>query len=159
MIWEIFCDFSPPNQSTAQYIQKGTIYFRHTEFGQKAQVFFVFTSKRWQKCAGFDWVNFLHSSWYGAMFWICAENSADTQRCFSSCWAVLNQSQGLFCFSSHQWGGWGCTRGWEGTQPGQLTPTDQRDIPDHVVSCSAYKAGGRRRRGVDVQSDGVCLPK
>ena len=28
------------------------------------------------QCAGFGWdtVDFLHSSWYGAMFWICAEN-------------------------------------------------------------------------------------
>ena len=30
-------------------------------------------------CAGFGWdrVNFLHSSEYGAMVWICAENSVD----------------------------------------------------------------------------------
>ena len=46
----------------------------------------------------------------------------------------------------HQWVGWGCTRSWEGTQPGQLTPTDQRDIPYHMTSCSAYKARGRRRK-------------
>ena len=41
---------------------------------------------------------------------------------------------------------WGCTRSWEGTQPGQLTPTDRRDIPYHMMSRSAYKAGGRRRQ-------------
>jgi len=29
---------------------------------------------------------------------------------------------------------------------GQLTPTDQRDVPYHVTSCSAYKAGARRRK-------------
>ena len=34
-----------------------------------------------------------------------------------------------------QRGGWGCTRSWEGTQPGQLTPTDKRHIPDHRTSC------------------------
>ena len=28
-----------------------------------------------------------------------------------------------------------------------------------MTSCSAYKAGGRRRKGVGVWSDGVCLPK
>uniref|UniRef100_A0A672V2C0 C2 domain-containing protein n=1 Tax=Strigops habroptila TaxID=2489341 RepID=A0A672V2C0_STRHB len=27
-----------------------------------------------------------------------------------------------------------------------LTPTHQKDAPDHMVSCSTYKAGGRRRR-------------
>jgi len=33
---------------------------------------------------GFDWngVNFLHSSSYGARFWICAENSADNTEVF-----------------------------------------------------------------------------
>jgi len=35
-------------------------------------------------------------------------------------------------------------RGWEGTQPGQLTPTDQRDIPYHITSRSAIKAGGKK---------------
>ena len=36
-------------------------------------------------CAGFgcDRVNLLHSSWYGAMFWICAENSVDSTEMFS----------------------------------------------------------------------------
>ena len=30
-------------------------------------------------CASFGWdrVNFLHRSWYGALFWVCAENSVD----------------------------------------------------------------------------------
>ena len=78
------------------------------------------------------------------MFCICDENSVD-----NTGWEVLRQSQGLFCFSPHptseQAGG---VQGvGQGTQPGQLTPTDQRDIPDHMASCSAYKAGGRRKRG------------
>ena len=30
------------------------------------------------------------------------------------------------------------------TQPGQLTPTDQRDLPDHMTQCSAIKAGGKK---------------
>ena len=39
-------------------------------------------------CAGFGWdrVNFLHSSWYGAMFWICAGNSGDNTRIFVLQW-------------------------------------------------------------------------
>jgi len=36
-------------------------------------------------CAGFGWdrVNFLHSSWYGATFWICADHSVDDTGMFS----------------------------------------------------------------------------
>jgi len=38
MIWEFFCDSFLPNQSAVHYIQKGMIYFRHIELGQKTQV-------------------------------------------------------------------------------------------------------------------------
>ena len=41
----------------------------------------------------------------------------------------------------HQRAGWGCTRSWEVTWWGQLTPTDQRDILCHMVSCSVQKLG------------------
>lgn len=43
----------------------------------------------------------------------------------------------------YQWVARGCRRSWDATQLGQLNPTDQRDIPYYVMSCSAYKAGGR----------------
>jgi len=35
-------------------------------------------------CASFDLdrVNSLHSSWYGVMFWVCAENSVDNTGMF-----------------------------------------------------------------------------
>lgn len=45
---------------------------------------------------------------------------------------------------------------WRGTQPGQLTQNDQRDIPHHVASGSAHQVAGRK--GLFV-SDGVCLFK
>jgi len=48
---------------------------------------------------------------------------------------------------SHQQVGWGCTRSWEGTHPVQMTPTDQRDVPHHVMSHLAIKSGGRSRKG------------
>ena len=67
--------------------------------------------------------------------------------CFSRCRAVLTQSQGLFCFSTHQWITWGCSRICEGAQPEQPTPADHRVIPYQTMSCSAYKAGWRRRKG------------
>ena len=39
--------------------------------------------------------------------------------------------------------GCGWARNWEGIQLGQLTPTDQRDIPYRMTSCSAVKAWGK----------------
>jgi len=47
-----------------------------------------------------------------------------------------------------QQGDWGCTGSWEGTQPGQLTPSGQRDIPYHIMSCSAYISGGEAGQGL-----------
>jgi len=41
----------------------------------------------------------------------------------------------------HQQVGWECRRNWEGTQLGLLTPTDQRDSPQHMLVCSAMKLG------------------
>ena len=114
-------------------------------------------------CAGFDWdrVNFFHNSWYGALFWICAGNSVDNTGRFSLLLSSAHTESRPFLLLTppHQRVGWGCTRSWEGTWLGQLTPTVQRDIPYHMVSCSAYTAGGRRRKGGDIRSGGVCLPK
>ena len=91
----------------------------------------------------FGWVrvNVLHSSSQGAMFW--------TQGCFSYCWTVITQHQAFSV--SHPTppaSRLGVHRSWDGTQTGQLTPTDQRDIPYHMTLCSAYKARGKRRKGV-----------
>lgn len=38
--------------------------------------------------------------------------------------------------------GWGYTRNCEGTESGQLTPTGPKNIPCHMMSCSAIKDGG-----------------
>jgi len=94
-------------------------------------------------CAGFDWdgVNFLHSSLYGAMFWISAENSVDNTGMFSLLLSSAYTAPGplLVLTPRRQRGGWGCKSIWEGT------PADQRDIPHHMTMCSAITAGGRRR--------------
>lgn len=34
-----------------------------------------------------------------------------------------------------------------GRDTAQLTPTGQKDVTNHVVSCSAYKSGENRREG------------
>lgn len=38
-----------------------------------------------------------------------------------------------FLLLTSQWGVWVCTRSWEGSQLGQLTPSDQRAIPYHSI--------------------------
>lgn len=39
-----------------------------------------------------------------------------------------------------------------------MTPTEQRDVPCHVSSCSVYKLGAEGGRG-DLLRDGICPPK
>jgi len=82
------------------------------------------------------------------MFWICAENSVDNTGMFSlllSC-AYTASRPFLLLTPPHQQVSSGCTRSWEGTQLGQLTPTDENNIPYHTMSCSACKAGERGRK-------------
>lgn len=52
--------------------------------------------------------------------------------------------------------GWVCPGCLSGT--GKLIPDDQKDAPYHMASCSACRAGGRRKKG-DVWSVDICLPK
>jgi len=99
------------------------------------------------------------------MHFICAENSVDNTGMFELLLSSAYTESRLFLLltSPHQRVGWGCTRNWEATQLGQLTPTDQRDVPYHMMSCSAYKAPAlyeeEGRGGVHNWSDDVCLPK
>lgn len=52
-----------------------------------------------------------------------------------------------------QWEGWSVKRSWEGMQPGQQTPSGQRDIPYGMASCSAYKAGRKADMPEDEEED------
>lgn len=82
-----------------------------------------------------------------------------THQYFGYC-AVLAQRPGLHFFfpfcppPSASRLGW--ARHWEGTQPGWVTPTIQRDIPDHM-SCSTINAEGKKEQ--DPHGYGVSLPK
>jgi len=58
---------------------------------------------------------------------------------------VVARQSGTFQLLTLAWAA-RCMGSWEGTWPGQLTPTDQRDIPCHMLSYSAYKVGERRRK-------------
>lgn len=42
---------------------------------------------------------------------------------------------------------WEHARMWEGKKPGWLAQTVQRDIPNHMMSCSAPKAWGKEKEG------------
>lgn len=103
-------------------------------------------------CTGLDWdgVGFPHSSSYDAIFWISDQNSIDN----TLFWQLLNSAYSVKAFSlSHtvlQWSRLGKVREWEGTQLGQLTPTEQGDIPCHMTTCSAIKTDRRIRKGVMV---------
>jgi len=83
------------------------------------------------------------------MFWTCDENSVDnTAKLLLMLSSAYTESRPfLFLTPHHQRVGWGYTSTWEGTQPGQLTPTDQRGILYHMESCSAYQARGSRKGG------------
>lgn len=100
---------------------------------------------------GLAWgrVNFLHNGSYQVTFLICAEYRVNDMEIFL---LLLNSActeprPFMLLVPPYQWITWGCARSWEGTQTGQLTPNDHRDIPDHMVSCSAYRTWGRGRGG------------
>lgn len=102
------------------------------------------------RSAGFGWgqVNFIHSSWYGAVFWICAENSADNTDCFIVAEQGLNRAKAFSApHPTPPARRLVYTRALERTHLGQLTPTDHRGNADHLFSCSAYKVGERKRKG------------
>lgn len=64
-----------------------------------------------------------------------------THLCLSCCWTVWAQHPGFTCLplrSPQRWG-WACARSVEGTQPGQLTPAEHRDIPYHMALWAAEK--------------------
>jgi len=48
--------------------------------------------------------------------------------------------------------------GWEGAQPGSLPKLANRNIPYHMMSCSAYKAGRRRRKGRTFEAMAFAFP-
>lgn len=58
--------------------------------------------------------------------------------------------KGVLCFfllcATCKGVGWRHRRRCEGTQPGQLTLTGQKDTPDHTVVCPALKAQGNNEK-------------
>lgn len=67
----------------------------------------------------------------GPGFGFVLETMVIIQRHLHYCCAALTQSRGFFCYSPHP-----TSEEAGGTEPGQLTPTDQRKIPYHMDSYS-----------------------
>lgn len=80
------------------------------------------------------------------MLWASAGNSVDNTGEFPASTQHLLTQSGLCC-SSSQPTSRRCTESWEETQPGQLIPTDPRDVSDHIASCLACKVRKRRKKG------------
>lgn len=112
-------------------------------------------------CVDFDCENnnFLHSSLYGAGFWICIVNSVDnTEKLWLFLSSTMHSINTFPASPTAPPGGQGCAESWKETQAGQLSQTDQRDIPYHMASFQYIKL--REEGGsVDVQRDGVCFLK
>ena len=85
------------------------------------------------------------SSPHGAVFYVGSWQGVDSTLVL---WLLLSSAYTaprlFLTFPPHSGTGW--ARSWEGTQPGQLTRTDQRDIPDHMTSAQ-YKAGRKEEGG------------
>lgn len=81
-----------------------------------------------------------------------------TQGCFHSCWAVLTQHQGFFCFSCH------LTSKWAGGAQGAGREHRQNNWPPlisgvfHGVMVGIHSWGKKKEEG-DVGSYGISLPK
>lgn len=101
-------------------------------------------------------INFLHSSKDEAMFWICEETSVDNPGIFS---LLLNGAYRVRAFSvPHLGGGWGCTRNWEGTWPGQLPPVSKGTF--QTIWChDQYIEPGEEGGKGDFGSKSICLQK
>lgn len=121
------CKKSPVHSETAanavpQYALRQSVFhpLSHTTSGCPCYLLFTYTGvanshsksvasprisiqqqEKFSHCLGFGWnlINCLHSSWYGAVFWTSFMKIAViAHQCFSYYKGVDTQSQGLFCF-------------------------------------------------------------
>jgi len=103
----------------------------------------------WCPSFGWDRVNFICRGLYNAVFWIFDENNDDSTLVFQLLLSSAHKEPRILSATptALPTRSWAWTRDKEGTQPGQLTPTDQRDGPYPMVSCSAITALQKKMRG------------
>lgn len=94
---------------------------------------------------GWDRAIFLQKGLYDVVFWNYDENSDDSTLMYLLLFSCYTASMSFLLLTLPcQQEDWKHMTSWEGMQPRQLTPVDQGNIPHHVTSCSAIKAGGRK---------------
>lgn len=94
--------------------------------------------------SGWGGVNFLHSSPLCAVLCICSYPGVGNTPMF---WMLLSSPHSIKAFvplPPSRPVGWLWAKGWAGTQLGQLTQADPKDISYHMMACSAIKAGEGR---------------
>lgn len=108
---------------------------------------------------GWDWVDFLHRSWYEAVFWICAGNSIGSWGMFLLFLISVYTASRTFLplTPPHQQRGWGCTGIRKGhSQASWAHWLKWYSIP-HSTTLSMQNQGEEDGRG-NVCRDSVLLP-
>ena len=108
--------------------------------------------------AGIELIFFIVAS-MGLCFGFVQRTVLITQGCFRYCWAVLTQSQGLFCSSpTPSAGGLGVHKKLGGDAAGTADPNRPKGYSRPYDMLSTW-SWGNEEEGRDIWSDGVCLPK
>lgn len=95
----------------------------------------------------FGIVDFLQSSSYGAMFWICDDSNIDNTPMFYLFLNSAYTARASVCLTAQPAGRCGCTRKWEGIHPGQPTQAVETVFSCHMASCSTIKDRGTKEEG------------
>lgn len=85
-------------------------------------------------------LTFLKAACMVLCFGLVARAALKTRQCFGCCWIALARCQGSSSrtvLPQQEDQGW--PRSWEGIQPAQLAPTEQRAIPYHTSSHHAQR--------------------
>lgn len=103
--------------------------------------------------SGWDGVNFLWSSPYGAVFQIFVTKTVlITYQCFGYCWVMFAEHPGFFFFSAlpSQWLDCRCPRNWEVAKSGQLRQGHwwKGYLMPYEAMLSNKSLGQRRRKKV-----------
>lgn len=96
---------------------------------------------------GWDRVNFLPSSSYGAMFWICDVSNVVNTPMFYLFLNSAYTARPSVCRTVQPARSCRCTRWWEGIHPGQPTQAVERVFSCHMASCSTIKGKGMKEEG------------
>ena len=93
------------------------------------------------------------------LFWICDRNSVDNRDVLAIAEQCLHSIKAFpVSHTAPQQVGWACTRSWEGTQPGQLTPSWPKGYSRPYDTVLSNKNWGKRGGGGRVVCAAFVLP-